>query len=193
MAKKSRSHLAQQPQQLNNTRLESLVELNKQFGSKRTKRRTEQQERMKMDVETVREQLEETVANVKISETDHSLMMGGGGGNTTMDGSTYRPPCNRDATTKEDVYVVSEIVPDVVLDSFADEAAEAYSGNNDKLVSVRCWCYILDVLLVVLFSLDCNRLLKTSWLNWLTSMVHPHSKDRIIFKKNISYCYMLII
>lgn len=36
--------------------------LNKKFGSKKTKRKTEQIERMKINVDSVREQLEETVS-----------------------------------------------------------------------------------------------------------------------------------
>lgn len=38
------------------------ADLNKQFGSKRAKRQTEQRERMKLDIENVRQQLEQTVA-----------------------------------------------------------------------------------------------------------------------------------
>lgn len=38
--------------------------LNKEFGSKRTKRITEQRERMKIDIENVKEQLEQTVAGI---------------------------------------------------------------------------------------------------------------------------------
>lgn len=40
--------------------------LNKQFGSKKIKRRTEQFERLKINVENVKEQLEQTVASKRV-------------------------------------------------------------------------------------------------------------------------------
>lgn len=42
---------------------EKILLLNKQFGSKRIKRRTEQFERMKVDANSVKEQLEKTVSS----------------------------------------------------------------------------------------------------------------------------------
>lgn len=42
---------------------EKIVTLNKQFGSKKVRRRTEQFERMKMDINSVKEQLENTVSS----------------------------------------------------------------------------------------------------------------------------------
>lgn len=44
----------------------SVLELNKQFGSKRTKRLTEQRERLTMNIEAVKDQLEETVTGKDI-------------------------------------------------------------------------------------------------------------------------------
>jgi len=42
---------------------EKIIELNKQFGSKKVKRRTEQFERLKVNVDAVKEQLEKTVSS----------------------------------------------------------------------------------------------------------------------------------
>lgn len=44
--------------------IDKMAELNKQFGSKKMKRRTEQYERMKVDVNNVKEQLEKSVASM---------------------------------------------------------------------------------------------------------------------------------
>lgn len=44
------------------TSVGSVSELNKQFGSKKTKRSTEQQERLKMNINIVKDQLEKTVS-----------------------------------------------------------------------------------------------------------------------------------
>lgn len=49
------------------TTVSSVSELNKQFGSKKTKRSTEQQERLKMNIDTVKEQLEKTVSGNSFS------------------------------------------------------------------------------------------------------------------------------
>lgn len=40
----------------------SVMQLNKQFGSKRAKRQTEQRERLKLNIENARDYLEQTVA-----------------------------------------------------------------------------------------------------------------------------------
>lgn len=42
---------------------EKIVTLNKQFGSKKVKRRTEQLEKIKMDVNSIKEQVENTVSS----------------------------------------------------------------------------------------------------------------------------------
>ncbi|XP_031331747.1 uncharacterized protein LOC116162283 [Photinus pyralis] len=39
-------------------------QINKSFGSKRAKKKTEQQERMKVDIEAIKDQLEKTVAGI---------------------------------------------------------------------------------------------------------------------------------
>lgn len=46
---------------------EKIAKLNKQFGSKKVKRRTEQFERLKVNVESVKEQLEQTVSSKELS------------------------------------------------------------------------------------------------------------------------------
>lgn len=46
---------------------EKIAELNKQFGSKKVKRKTEQYERLKVNVESVKEQLEQTVSSKELS------------------------------------------------------------------------------------------------------------------------------
>lgn len=46
---------------------EKIAKLNKQFGSKKVKRRIEQYERLKVNVESVKEQLEQTVSSKELS------------------------------------------------------------------------------------------------------------------------------
>ncbi|XP_012255265.2 uncharacterized protein LOC105685590 [Athalia rosae] len=81
--------------------------LHKQFGSKKVKRRTEQIERMKIDVETVKEQLEKTVSSVNIERSELSLPSLQDDSVTNMN----MPNCNRSASRVEDVYDINDIVP----------------------------------------------------------------------------------
>lgn len=101
-------------------------ELNKQFGSKRIKRQTEQRERMKMDIENVKEQLEQTVADVKVDVQDMVAP------NVDDSDVSYKPPINRNASKVEQVYVLDEIVSPSVLNSLFEEANRILEGENDK-------------------------------------------------------------
>ncbi|KAJ8925362.1 hypothetical protein NQ315_009192 [Exocentrus adspersus] len=96
----------------------SITELNKQFGSKRSKRSTEQRERLNMDINTVKEQLEETVSNIKIDETDTVSTA------PSENDNVYRPKINRDASTVDQVYNLEDIVPMSVLNTLSEEAVE---------------------------------------------------------------------
>lgn len=95
---------------------DKIAQLNKQFGSKRVKRRTEQIERMKVNVDSVKDQLERTVSKVDIDRTDLSLP-------SLHDESvanTNLPECNRDASRVEDVYDINDIVPQAKLETLYD-------------------------------------------------------------------------
>ncbi|KAF7997136.1 hypothetical protein HCN44_005413 [Aphidius gifuensis] len=69
---------------LDKNRAIHLNALNKQFGSKKAKRRTEQYEKMQVNPEDVKEDLEKKI---------------------------HIPPCNRDATSVEEVYSAYDILP----------------------------------------------------------------------------------
>uniref|UniRef100_A0A0C9R1T9 POLR1E protein n=1 Tax=Fopius arisanus TaxID=64838 RepID=A0A0C9R1T9_9HYME len=85
-----------------------LMMLNRTFGSKKVKRRTEQYEKMKVNVEAVQQQLEDTVSKVEIDRDDLTPKI--------EDQSTADlPPCNRDATLVEDVYSLHDIIPKDLL------------------------------------------------------------------------------
>ncbi|KAI4494840.1 hypothetical protein M0804_001041 [Polistes exclamans] len=101
-----------------NTSDEKIVLLNKQFGSKKAKRKTEQYERMKINVNAVKDDLEKTVSNIEINKEDLEMP-------TADDIITdiHLPPCNRDATNVQDVYNLNDIIPENKLE-FLNETAK---------------------------------------------------------------------
>lgn len=103
--------------------------LNKQFGSKRVKRRTEQLEKMRVNVESVKEQLEQTVLNVEIDRTDLSVQLPDNDYIT----NTALPECNREANNVKDVYNIYDIIPQAKLETLYDKAQEVLNEDSENV------------------------------------------------------------
>ncbi|XP_014238209.1 uncharacterized protein LOC106659940 [Trichogramma pretiosum] len=86
------------------------AELNKKFGSKKVKRRTEQHEKMKVNVEDIKEQLEKTVQDIQIDKED----LENNAKDDLIDGQIL-PPCNTDAKHESEIYNIYDIVPKKIL------------------------------------------------------------------------------
>lgn len=99
---------------------DKIVMLNRQFGSKKAKRKIEQYERLKINVDTVKEQLEETVSNVEVDRGELTIDLSENDDIT----NTALPPCNRDATNAADVYNVHDIIPEDKLETLYPKAKE---------------------------------------------------------------------
>jgi len=99
--------------------------LNKQFGSKKVKRRTEQFERLKVDVDSVKEQLEKTVSNVEIDRLDLSTQLQ----DEDCISNAILPVCNRNASNVKDVYNVYDIIPKSKLETLYEHAMEVLNGD----------------------------------------------------------------
>ncbi|EGI70230.1 PREDICTED: uncharacterized protein LOC105149980 [Acromyrmex echinatior] len=91
--------------------------LNKQFGSKKIKRRTEQFEKLKVNVESVKEQLEKTVSNVEINRIDLSSQLPN---DDCL--NAILPVCNRNASNVKDVYNIYDIIPRSKLEMLYEHA-----------------------------------------------------------------------
>lgn len=104
---------------------EKIAMLNKQFGSKKVKRRTEQYERLKINVNSVKEQLEQTVSNIEIDRLDLSTQLP----ENEYITNTSLPHCNRDAINVEDVYNVYDIVPEKKLKTLHQKASDLLIGD----------------------------------------------------------------
>ncbi|XP_066245754.1 DNA-directed RNA polymerase I subunit RPA49 [Euwallacea similis] len=99
---------------------ESIVNLRKQFGSQKVKRAIEQQERLTMNIENVKEYLETTVADISVPDLPQ----------LNGEESLYRPKINRDATVKEDVYNLNDLVPKGVLDTLEERVSEILENDD---------------------------------------------------------------
>ncbi|XP_066581173.1 uncharacterized protein Polr1E [Prorops nasuta] len=105
---------------------DKLAMLNKQFGSKKAKRKTEQYEKMKVNVNSIKEQLEKTVENIDVKRVDLSISL-------PVDEyitNTTLPTCNRDAQELTEVYNPNEIVPEEKLNTLYDAAKQALEGDH---------------------------------------------------------------
>ncbi|XP_056639495.1 DNA-directed RNA polymerase I subunit RPA49-like isoform X2 [Diorhabda sublineata] len=99
------------------------AELNKQFGSKKAKRVTEQRERLTMNIDAVKQQLEQTVAGLKVDNVEQVV----------ENESIYRPKINRDASSPDGVYNLEDLVEAYILDTLAVEAGKIIeAGSADQ-------------------------------------------------------------
>jgi hypothetical protein len=65
--------------------------------------------------------------DIKMNETESIVV------ESNENDSAYRPTIHRDASTVEQVYILSELVPDFVLDSLEKEANEVLSSDVDSI------------------------------------------------------------
>lgn len=107
--------------------LKKLTDLNKYFGSKRTKMVTEQRERLKVDVENIKTTLEQTAKETKINESDIIPFK------TDENDSLYRPPINRNAGRVEEIYPLNVLVPPEILQELKPSAKELLEAKEDDL------------------------------------------------------------
>lgn len=131
-------------------------DLSKKFGSKKSIRATELGQRMKINSEIIKNQLETTVADVTVDKDDLKAV--------TAEQSLCNclPPCNRSATDIKQVYSLEDIFTKIERDSVEEEAKKIlaeppdvnnsrYSfyfnmlfqkmGSSVKLLSVQCLLY----------------------------------------------------
>lgn len=127
------------------TKIKQLSDLNKYFGSKRTKMVTEQKERLKVDVENIKSTLEQTAKGLvsnnalvrinerilfldtKVAESDIVPFK------PDENDSLYRPPINRNASRVEDVYPLTVLVPNHILEELKSNAEELLEAPEEEL------------------------------------------------------------
>ncbi|XP_063973151.1 uncharacterized protein LOC135160492 [Diachasmimorpha longicaudata] len=117
--------LDREPERNNDLDGNRLMMLNRTFGSKKVKRRTEQYEKMKVNIEAAQEQLEETIANVEINRDDLTIQID--------EQSAHLPPCNREAALVEHVYNLHDLIPKDVLKTLQSQAEyiQALERNSE--------------------------------------------------------------
>ncbi|KAK2586264.1 hypothetical protein KPH14_001520 [Odynerus spinipes] len=110
-----------------NNDVDKIVLLNKQFGSKKVKRRTEQFERMKININAVKEDLEKTVSNIEIDKGDLEVQVP-----DEYITNIVLPQCNRNATDVRDVYNVDDIVPEKKLETLYEKVEDICNSIEGK-------------------------------------------------------------
>lgn len=103
---------------------QTVADLKKHFGSKKAKRFTEQQERLTMNFENVKESLENSIANISVPDIAFQQ--------PDENYSIYRPRIDRNASTKEQVYQLSHLIPIEILDTLEKRAIELLESDKIK-------------------------------------------------------------
>ncbi|GLH04482.1 Dna-directed rna polymerase i subunit rpa49-like protein [Gryllus bimaculatus] len=107
----------------NNQEEASVSALYKSFGSRVIKRKTEQKERMTINIETFSERLHGTASNIDV---DNALNL--------IDDSEYIGtflPCNRNATVVTNVYNLEDIISPHELEDLQEQALVVLSNSNE--------------------------------------------------------------
>ncbi|KAK7868037.1 hypothetical protein R5R35_007488 [Gryllus longicercus] len=107
----------------NNQEEASVSALYKSFGSRVIKRKTEQKERMTINIETFSERLQGTASNIDV---DNALNL--------IDDSEYIGtflPCNRNATVVTNVYNLEDIISPHELEDLQEQALVVLSNSNE--------------------------------------------------------------
>lgn len=105
------------------------VNLSEKFGSKKQKRYQEQSKKYKIDVSTIKEQLEETALNM-----DTSVSSALDTTNPEDMIEKYIPPIDRDATNVKDVYKLDKILSVEEIDALKSCSELVLKGDSDTVV-----------------------------------------------------------
>ncbi|XP_048003024.1 DNA-directed RNA polymerase I subunit RPA49-like [Leguminivora glycinivorella] len=125
----------------------SRLELSRKFGSKKQKQQMEQREKLKSNVVTVTEQMQNVTANVTADQLDLSSY------NKTDSEDFYIPPMDKDATKVEEVYPIEQIMSEEDYENILTELKEVdfvehYHPYIKSLVKGRTYSPQLTVLAV---------------------------------------------
>lgn len=112
---------------------ESVQALLKQFGGRKASRYIDNQEKMKMDINIVKTELDQTVEDTKIVEDDVESALKGNGNDAEAHFSAIRPPCNKDAKNIDDIYKIENVIPPSLLSRLEEEAKLVYATNVNNL------------------------------------------------------------
>ncbi|RZC00571.1 RNA pol I A49 domain containing protein, partial [Asbolus verrucosus] len=101
--------------------------LNKEFRSTRMKQKVKRKERLlKVNIDNMKDQLKKTVEGVKINESESFSML------PDENEIKYRPLINRNASTRQQVYSLNDIVPEEILNSLEPEAHRILSSDLEQ-------------------------------------------------------------
>lgn len=99
----------------------------KSFGGRKAIISHERHERMKVNVDIVKEQLDKTI------ETSESNAVDDGNQNIDQNLQLIRPPFNKNATNICDIYEITNIIPKDLLDRLNDECYAILESDIDSI------------------------------------------------------------
>lgn len=106
----------------------SKMMLLKKFGGRKASRFINDQEKMRMDITIVQEELQATVDDTNMMENETE---------EKVDNTTYfnkiRPPINLEAEKLSDVYQLNDVIPADLLNRLDEEAKTVYQTQIDQL------------------------------------------------------------
>nr|XP_018914077.1 PREDICTED: DNA-directed RNA polymerase I subunit RPA49-like [Bemisia tabaci] len=121
------------------SRFRSMQDLKRAFGSKRSKRMAEQQERMRMNLNQLNDSINEAIMEKQVTVEEVNI-------HTAAD--LYKdilPPCNRNAEKVEDVYRLENLIDDSELDDYQELAESVQNASSEELTE-NCSRFFTDVL-----------------------------------------------
>lgn len=147
----------------------SYLELSRKFGSKKNKQIAEQREKLKVNVETVTEQMQNVSQNISTDQLDLSSY-------SKPDDDVYIPPINREATKVQEVYETDKILNEELYEKIYDEIehSEYMSGM------------IPFIKQMVTDKMSKKEVVLAVYANTLLSLYSTLMKD--IIKKNFTAC-----
>lgn len=104
------------------------ITLLKKFGSRKASRFINDQEKMRMDIQLVQEDLKKTVDEVDMAANESEENV-----DNTEYFNTIRPPINHQAEVVRDVYKIEDVVPKDLLDRLDEESKTVYQTPIDQI------------------------------------------------------------
>lgn len=93
----------------------SFLELSRKFGSKKQRQKVESRHKLKIDVDTVTNQMKSVKETVKVNTSDVSSYT------ESNLADAYIPPINRDATSVDDIFEIDKILTDEQFEKISGE------------------------------------------------------------------------
>lgn len=156
---------------------DSYNKLLRNFGGRKTLRYLDRVEKMKIDVNVVKDQLEKTVDEADISINNETV-------STESSLDKIRPKFSLDAKKLDDVYNLYDVIPKELLQRLDMEASAVVNANLDDLPWVHCF-HLVQIIISATFRIE-SEFLKAK-ITAVKSSSDPSSTSNLQIIKAIIY------